>query len=206
MNAALNFAVFSLSMAAATVLLFVLSRLAGKRFSSRCKYALWAVIVIRMCLPLTFLPTLMTYETAYVSETAEEISPEAAFVAPSSASASAGPGTSDEGTPTARSDASAVGHEKKQTPKIPNADVLIPAAYFVISALIFSAQLSMYGISMRKMRRSLREPDKKTVKKYLRIAEEEGVRRAPALFVSDLVSGPLLCGFFRRKIVITEAA
>ena len=42
----------SLTMAAAVLVLLVLSRLFGGRFTAKCRYIVWAVVVLRLCIPV----------------------------------------------------------------------------------------------------------------------------------------------------------
>ncbi len=205
MNAVLNFAVFSLSMAAATVLLYFLARIAGKRCSSRCRYLLWAVLVVRMCLPLTFMPTFLTYQTAAPSAAVKYGETAPTDVRSIGYEAATQNGVRSPADQTASAPAESAGYHEEKTAS-PNPGVIIPAVYFGVCAVIFIGRLSGYGVTMRKMRSSLRDPDAETLGVYRRIAEETGVRSVPALYVSDFVRSPLLCGLFRRKIVLTEAA
>ena len=218
MNAILNFAVFSASMAAAAGILFLLSRITGKRFSASCRYAIWAIIVVRMCLPSVLFPTFLTVQTAapqtvseYTAEVDEPSSPSPseqadrdpvgpAITPTSPAVTPAEP--SEDPAPAEKTDAPA----ENPAPRTVDLAVLIPVVYLSVSAAILAVRLIGYNVSMRKMRRSLRDPDENTAAIYRRAAEEAGVKRAPALFVSDKVAGPLLCGFFNRKIILTESA
>ncbi len=208
MNAILNFAAFSLSTAAATALLLLLSHISENRFSSASRYAIWAVIVVRMCIPLTLFPTFMTLETpAAPTEAGYETADRADTSSLSASSFTVNTPSSSPVSPSAvHSGASSAPTAGRTSPRSLSPASLFTAAYSVAAASIFAVRLIGYNVTMKKIRRSLREPDAVAVGIFRRAAEEMGIKKAPALFVSDRVSGPILCGFFKKKIVLTESA
>ena len=42
----------SLTMAAAVFVLLLLSKLFGKRFTSKCRYIVWTLVILRLCVPV----------------------------------------------------------------------------------------------------------------------------------------------------------
>ena len=200
MNAVLTFVSLSASFAAATVLLLVLSQVTGKRFSSRCRYVMWVAIVIRMCIPLALFPAAFSIETEIPMAKTEYVTEKAAAEevrVPTAARRA-----------TAEADAAMIPERYRENAgeRLPGPDVLIPAAYFGVCVLILTVRFTGYNVTMRRIRRFLTAPDERTAEVYSRVVGEEKIRRAPALYISDRVSGPLLCGFFRKKIVLTPDA
>lgn len=57
-----TFGTMSLLMAVLTTLLLILRKPMSKRFTAGCRYIIWAVVIIRLCIPvgMGFLPKLIT--------------------------------------------------------------------------------------------------------------------------------------------------
>ena len=54
----------TLTMSALIILALIFSKLFGARFLAKCRYIVWALIILRLCIPLNLpiLPPLYTYE------------------------------------------------------------------------------------------------------------------------------------------------
>lgn len=85
------------------------------------------------------------------------------------------------------------------------ANVII-AVYLSAAGAILALRLAAYNVTMRRLARTFSEPDAQTLALYGRVAADLGVRRAPKLVVSPSVVDPMLCGFFRRRVVIGGTA
>ena len=207
MSTILNFAVFSVAMAAATAVLYLLSRITGNRFSAASRYVLWAIVVVRMCIPLILFPTVITFEAPATQAVTEYVPAENDVLPSGSVSEPNAPEDVSPATPSAdHVDVGTTQETVGTTSKPPSPDVLIPAVYLSICAVILTVRLTGYNVTMRKIRRSLTEPDENTASVYAGIIEKEGIKHVPELCVSNEVSGPLLCGFFKKRIVLTEKA
>ncbi len=70
MSVLLKIASFSLSISAVILLFYVVSRVTERRFSAVCRYLMWAFVVVRMCVPVSLLPSVINLPVT-VGENAE---------------------------------------------------------------------------------------------------------------------------------------
>ena len=258
MNFILDFVGFSLVAAAAVVLLLGLTALTRGKMRSAGRYLLWAIVVLRFCVPIGFhffpAPISIEYAPAAQTQSADEApaaslpganetpAPQTADAAPAprsetpdvTSTAKAAPDTSASvpaasDTPAsvpAASDTPASVPVPPDTPAsvpvTPAADESEPSlierafalasryahviviAYLSVAAAIFAFRLLAYAVTMRRVARTFTAPDAEALAVYGRVASDMGVRRVPELVVSDKTSSPMLCGFFRRRVVIGD--
>ena len=70
----LNVIALSVSVSVLVLILFVLSRLFGKKVTAKCRYVIWAIVIVRLCLPIGLAPekSLISFEIPSSVQTVTE--------------------------------------------------------------------------------------------------------------------------------------
>lgn len=213
----LTIAVVSLTMTAVLVLILLLSQLLGRRFTAKCRYIIWTVIILRLCIPFgaAFMPTMLVFTLPDVSA----ISPisDINVVQPSETepdyyvSATQMPDITGDTVYPAQTALSVTenlsGDDVYSTIKpFSVGDILTAVAYvwLAAAALFLLWQIISYNIFTVKLKRSFISAPEKTRVLYDNLCIKSDVKKAPALYISGSVSSPLLCGFVKPKIILPD--
>ena len=184
-------------------------KLIGGKFTAKCRYILWTLVLIRLAVPISFgiLPALI--------EVPVETEPEGKVIAviptPEQAETSQVKITYPQ-DPLIHSRESAVEYipvisEPEPVPKPVTWDDVkeyIPHLYLAGAAVFLLWNLLSYGVYTAKILRSARETNEKTVEIYREVCRKKELHHPPILLVSPDVSSPAAFGLFRRRIVLPE--
>lgn len=189
------------------LMLFTLKLIGGK-FTAKCRYILWTLVMIRLAVPVSFgiLPALI--EVPVETEPVQQIQMQVPTV---------------NYTPTQQNPITVQPQEQVQipTPTVqtpvftePEPDPLtwedvkayIPHAYLAGAAVFLLWNLLAYGIYTAKILRSARESDAETQAIYDALCLKKGLHRMPKLLVSPAVNSPAAFGLLFRRIVLPDIA
>ena len=204
------------------LLLYASMRLFGKKLTASCRYTLWRIAIVLLCLPLPLLSPLLAWiGTPSVVQTPMKTVSQGAYSIVEMASG--GNVETDTVLPsnkipqTTPTEASTVEMPSKAA-YTPTATETDPAIYPLTIAVIiwgigaisvFAVSMIRYGrfvISVRGGRDPglVREADGETKELYALMCEMEGISDPPALFQTNQAISPVLCGLFSRSIVIPD--
>ena len=273
-----GFLIFSVSMAVVIGLTYLFSRFTSGKFSAVCRYAIWALVMIRMCIPVAFsffpavvsvkAPETVSYSvpaqtprqenpaqeqsgdagtpaaqgqvnngSAYVPAENGQYSPAAPAVQPEPSKTADVP-SQINGPKSATDPAPAVGPASAVEPdpasavepaSVPAATPVVPAivrdgaetavpltgdqvalilfgVYFGIGAFYFIYRVGAYAGTMHKLKYYLKTPDELTTEVYSAVCREMKIKRPPLLRIGGKRQSPMLCGFFRKYIVLPDAS
>jgi len=184
------------------VMLFVLKLIGGK-FTAKCRYILWTLVMIRLAVPFSFgiLPALI--EVPVEPEPVQMQTPAVEY------------------TPVPQNPVTIPPQEQVQMPDTPvqmpvftepepepitwdDVKAYIPHAYLTGAAVFLLWNLLSYWIYTAKILRTAREADTGTQQIYEAVCRKKGLSRLPVLLVSPDVNSPAAFGLLRRRIVLPE--
>ena len=228
----LNVLETSLTLSIVAALALPFCRIAGKGFTAKCRYAVWLIIAVRLCIPLNVLPVAPLFRLTLPSAvTAEEtdglkesgnVSPDAAPVlkedadngAPSSEGGTVGAESAViTEAPSVKEDVESTpvhGESRKDTEQITFTVALIlkelSALWLAGVAVFLGVKLASHASYSHTVRRrgTLFPPDELTGRLYEKAASDMGLRRAPKLWVSSAVASPMLIGYIRPIVIIPK--
>ena len=201
-----TFGVMTLVMSMVITLLLLLQKSIKKRFTPLSRYIIWAVIVIRLCIPVGagLFPELFTvtvteqpepliitedYQDKVLSELVLEGRTE--YIPPSvEAYVEENPEL----------------HEENKSFELTREDVLSAVFTLWISgAVIFvTVTLIRYFISISRLRRGLGTPAAELMSVYDSVCEKMGIRRKPKLYISSRAASPMVYGFLRTRVLLPD--
>ncbi len=192
----------SLAMSAVTALLLILRDPIKKRFTAGCRYIIWSIIIIRLCIPfsLNIFPDLISIPeekvaagVGYISEVQkgqESTLPD---------------GISDSITPTPNSSVQIVPEPEKSFQLTSGHITAALFGVWAAGAVVFIAiTIGNYIINTRRLNRSLKEADTDVGNRYLDLCMAEGIRRIPPLYISSISGSPMVYGFIKPKIILPD--
>lgn len=220
-------------MAAVILLLFLISKPLKKKVSASSRYLLWALIAVRLCIPVSLgiIPTLVSIpmpEAPAVSvenETAEALAPETAATAdkavmpaiPHSEEMS-GNTVQDVETQTQSSVVQSTPETKVSMPSIAETEKperkafdLSLISYFIFAAwcagalISLSIEMAKYFSYRRHINDSLYSADEDMLSMYRELCAEMEIGNYPPLFLSKKAESPMLMGYFSPCIVYPES-
>lgn len=92
---------------------------------------------------------------------------------------------------------------------LPGGTILLTSAVTVwlsISAVLFAVPVVQAAAYVRRLKRTCRTPDDETLAVYEKLCRKYKIRRAPELAVSPAVGSPMLCGYFKSRIILPDIA
>ncbi len=209
----------SLAMSAVIILMLALQKPIKKRFAALGRYIIWSVIIIRLCLPLSFdiLPKLVTVdsdipneETVIYQTVTPEVIPEAEY-------------TPEAVMPSVSSEVinEPVTENTTNENYIPSAPTVEPApqkpvfeltwghitvalfAVWAVGAVTFvTVTLVRYRINARKLDRALSIPAPELWGIYDTVCRELNIKNAPPIYMGRADVSPMVYGFFNPKVVL----
>ncbi|MBR6514658.1 MAG: M56 family metallopeptidase [Clostridia bacterium] len=216
-----TFGAMSLLMAAVIVFLLILRRPMRKRFTAGCRYIIWAVVIIRLCIPvgLGLMPKLFTVNMTVMPET--EIVAKEPLTVPDTPEIIPDIGT-DAGeviTDTQiNTDIPQTQYQKPQTgtPKHtpqPKSELVLTqdlavkgiTLLWLCGAVCFIAvTLTKYFINIKKLTKNLTEPTEELKAIYLSVCSDMGLKTSPRLYINCAASSPMVCGFIRPRVLLPD--
>ncbi|MBQ8400960.1 MAG: hypothetical protein IJX14_03430, partial [Clostridia bacterium] len=182
-------------------------KLIGGKFTAKCRYILWTLVMIRLAIPLGFgiLPALI--------EVPVETEPEPVQIQMQVPTA--------DYTPIPQNPVTVQPQEQVQMPSPPvqtpvytepepepitwdDVKAYIPHAYLAGAALFLLWNLLSYGIYTAKILRTAGEADAETREIYEAVCRKKGLHHPPLLLVSPDVNSPAAFGLIRRRIVLPD--
>ncbi len=224
-----NFLIGILELTAGMSLLIVLAllclRLFGKRFTAKCRYIIWALILIRLAFPIGggILPALI--EVPIESPAARVEVPEndvntptvlenGEFQVPSTSAENHTPqftppyfqgGQIEEQNPTSIPGyIESEGESRPADRVITTADVvaIIAVVYFAGAIIFLTWNLLAYFIYTRQVLKNARKASPEWQKNLVAICKNKKLKSVPEFYVSEGIHSPVAFGLFRRKIVL----
>lgn len=198
-----SFGVMSLVMAAVTLILLTLRKPMRKRFTAGCRYIVWAVVIIRLCIPvgLGFMPKLITIPITQSTPSAVTAPTENTATDLTDVQAQTPYDTAASWTLT-DSEPVTTAPESVITTSAPQTDVSVSetkaefeltedtavkgiALIWLTGAAVFIAvTLIRYLINIKKLTRNLAEPSAELKKIYLSVCADMGLTRYPRLYIN----------------------
>ncbi len=207
----LHIAEISLSMGVVICLALFFTRLFGKRFSAGCRYVLWTLIVLRLCIPFgaLFLPQLiqleiplppempMVTETVPPPETVmTEMEP---YAPPMFSPRDIAPEVVD--TPLSLPNVTPIQPAKPEKVEISTTQVVF--LLWLAGALLFFGRGFLGSVlAVHRFDRQKQLCEEETVSLYRGICKRYGIRPRPRLYVCPAVDSPLLYGYFCPVILL----
>ncbi|MBQ7500157.1 MAG: hypothetical protein IJT91_04615 [Clostridia bacterium] len=211
----------SLFMSPVILVLLAASRLLKNRYTARCAYLVWAVVVLRLIVILT-LPGLVNLNVrlplpAAVPETRSVSQPEdteASNVPSGSQKSGSGDGV-EEPRSYDSGDAQQSLSENEEYPvredqtaaRPKSADILpyLPFAIWLAGAAVFAAyNATGYLRARAAIGRHLTQPGEEDKRIFDTAVESMGIRRAPRFAVCTGNAGPMIYGFIRPTVIIPD--
>ncbi len=212
----ITFGIMSLMMSAVTALLLALRRPMRKRFTAGCRYIIWAVVIIRLCIPvgMGFMPELFTVRMTE--------QPEPAIITQDPSPAPSVPDIPVQTQPdTTVNNVVTEPETQINTPKPqitspapdPKPELRLTEDMAVKGILILwltgvvgfiAVTLIKYLINIKKLTRDLTEPSAELNEIYLSVCSDMGLTRHPRLYINKAASSPMVCGFIRPGVLLPE--
>ena len=217
-------------------LLLIGLKLFGGKFTAKCRYIIWALVMLRLAIPFSFglLPTLIEIPIDTELVQSEDISSVLSENTDSVTSVQ----PSDPGniavTPTVPStpvfpnvdhvnpDNTPIFPGDQAEPVIPSEPVIetpteqpvslrqildiVGIVYLTGAAVFLVWSLVSYFIYTRKILHSAKTADERTQKIFSTICKKYGIKKQPTLLVASGIHSPAAFGIFRRKIVLPDIA
>ncbi len=197
----------TLGMSLLILLMLVILKLIGGKFTAKCRYVLWTLVLVRLAVPVSFglLPALI--------EVPVEREPEPVQIQMQVPTV--------EYTPVPQNPVVVQPQEQVQTPK-PHTETpmftepepepvtwkdvqeYIPYIYLAGVMVFLLWNLLSYLIYTAKILRSARQADENTIEIYEAVCRKKELHRPPILLVSHDVNSPAAFGLLRRRIVLPD--
>lgn len=199
----------TLAMSAVILLLLILSRLAGDKFTAKCRYVVWAVVMLRLAIPIGMGEGwLIQIELPAEEAVYEENTP----AVPMQNDHLPADRISSDYTPSQSADVQYQPPEPVPAPE--KNDFELPALtdvlrflgifYLVGAALYFSFRMFSHFAYTRSVKRWKTSVSETICAEYSALCDDLGIKRAPVLYSSARADSPMLCGYFRTLIILPE--
>ena len=220
----------TVGMSAFIALLLLTLKLFGKKFTAKCRYILWTLVVIRLAIPFSFglmpslieipiEPDLLQIEDASgtLAEDMDPLTQNSALSVPDGNTAGSDiqavyPNVNPDHT-------SALPSETDITPlpeePAQNDTAAKPIAwnhilgiagiiYFAGAAVFLVWVLGAYFVYTGKLLKSAKEADNRTMSIYRAVCKKYGIKKLPTLLVAYGIHSPAAFGLFHRRIVLPD--
>jgi len=227
----LYLAELSIGMSMLILLLVIFQKLFGKRFTARCRYILWAFVVLRLCIPFSipFLPAIsLPDEIVQTDPPLRESVPSAdSYPVSPIPSYTIESNVPETDSPPLSANQPSV-EEAEPIPGLPVPDIPapdlpvrtetenptflsdpVPCLFYLwigIALLLFIFRLAEYWVVTIRLKKSLFLPDAEQAALCRRLGIRLGIRkdRVPRLYVTRAVHSPMLCGYVRPIIILPD--
>lgn len=196
----------TLGMSLLLPLMLLVLRLIGGKFTAKCRYILWTLVLVRLALPFSFgiLPALI--EVPVEPEPVPQIQETVQM-------------PSIEYTPVITNSAPVQSQEPVQIPTLPaetpvipepapvsitweDISVYIPYLYLIGAAVFLVWNLLSYGIYTGRILRSAKSATSDTQEIYEALCRKKELHRPPVLLISPEVNSPAAFGLLQKRIVL----
>ena len=197
----------TLGMSLLILLMLMLLKFIGGKFTAKCRYILWTLVLLRLAVPLSFgiLPALIEVPVE-TEPTPVQVQMQVPTV---------------EYTPVPQNPVTIPPQEPVQMPDTPvqspvftepepepitweDVKAYIPHVYLTGAAVFLLWNLLSYLIYTAKILRTAKEADVGTQEIYEAVCRKKGLSHPPVLLVSPDVNSPAAFGLIRRRIVLPE--
>lgn len=213
----------TLSMTVMIVLLLLFEKIIGNKFSAKCRYILWAMVIIRLAVPLNIPVYTVEAPNRFADQPKENA---VVFATNASVPVTAMP----EPEETSVMIPSAIPEHNTQMPeteplnsppveaeasdKLPSLkewlktiETILSSVYvkvfWLTGAMFFAAyKLTVHGIYTAKLKRNKRLASDEIYEIYRALTEKYRIKHPPALYRNDSVASPMLYGFFKPSILL----
>ncbi len=195
----------TLGMSLLILLMLILLKLIGGKFTAKCRYILWTLVMIRLAVPFSFgiLPALIEVPVEPEPETVQIQIPAVSY------------------TPIPQEPVTVPQQEQLQMPSPPvetpmftepepepltweEVSVYIPHLYLTGTAIFLLWNLLSYGIYTGGIVRSAKPADPEAQRVYETVCRKKELHRPPVLLMSPGLSSPAAFGLLRRRIVLPD--
>ncbi len=206
----------NIGMSLLILLMLALLKLIGGKFTARCRYILWTLVIIRLALPFGFgIPAIIELPIGVEtqSQTPDEQQPVQypPDYAPTFSASSAVPVTT--GKPlqlqepvmipeVPETDPTTSGQNQSMT--LEKAVTYLSYLYLTAAAVYLLWIFPSYLLYTFKITRWAKEPDERTRAVYDSVCVNQKIRHAPRLLISSDVNSPIAFGLVKRKIVLPD--
>lgn len=224
----LGIAEISVSMSFVIAVILILSKVFGKRFSAKCRYIIWALVIIRLCIPLSalYLPRVINIDFPIRGE---QIAEEVPYIGGNEEQNHAPINEKIDGEAEQQlSESEAVIVNEKDTaadvtPYVPQNEVIKDSeeigakaiglsdivkyagyAYLAAAAMYFTVLAVVNRIMTLRYKSSAKMCDENTLAVYKDICAKEKINNPPRIYMSNMALSPMLCGYFKPYIIIPD--
>ena len=207
----------SLTMSAATALLMLLRRPMKKYFKAGSRFVIWALVMLRLCIPVGGILLPCAVNIADISKSSSYIEEDFSYEAPEGQKPDdlipeiESPPIRDDadvsvqytGDEPCEENSSAVENSFEIT-----ANIVSMAVFAVWSTGAFTFILKytlQYNLSARYIKNNSREPDSSMEALFSVICSEMKLNKCPRLVISEAVDSPMLYGYFKPTVVMPSA-
>jgi len=224
--------IISLLMAAVIILLTAFSGKLKGRFSASCRYMIWLVVIARLAIPFggVLVPSLINIpvdNTRIEESSPVDVAPENEGYVESVQNQNSGGNTDayvnnnvHSGTVDNTENSPSAPNPAPEKPPVYNGaievkdedkgfefdpDMIAPIIFAVWAAgavIFFTVNVIRYNSIKEAMKRNLTAADGRVAEIYGELCAELGIKKAPALYSSPLAQSPMLCGYFKKKIIV----
>ena len=195
----------TLGMSLLILLMLILLKLIGGKFTAKCRYILWTLVMIRLAVPFSFgiLPALIEVPVESEPEPVQIQIPVVSY------------------TPIPQEPVTIPQQEQLQMPSPPAETPMftepepepltreeissyIPHLYLTGAAVFLLWNLLSYGIYTGRIVRSAKPADAEALRVYETVCRKKELHRPPVLLMSPGLSSPAAFGLLRRRIVLPD--
>ncbi len=211
-NFFLGIAEISLGMSFLISLMLLVLRLIGGKFTAKCRYILWTLVLIRLAVPFSFgiLPALIEVPVEPVTEIRSEAQTTVMISTAEFTPSQIPQKTILQPQQHAQTPVTASAPElpvpSEQPPEVvwEQSLYLLSVIYLTVAVLFLCWNLLSYVICTGKILHAGKEPDEHTEYIYAAVCRAKQLRRIPHLLLSPHVNSPAAFGIFRRRIVLPD--
>ncbi|MBQ7299274.1 MAG: M56 family metallopeptidase [Clostridia bacterium] len=220
----------TVGMSAFITLLLLTLKLFGKKFTAKCRYILWTLVIIRLAIPFSFglmpslieipiEPDLLQIEDASgtLAEDMDPLTQNSALSNPDGNTAGSDiqavyPNVNPDHTPAlpSKTDITPLPEEPAQNdtaakPIAWNHILSITGIIYFAGAAVFLVWvLGAYFVYTGKLLKSAKDADNRPISIYRAVCNKYGIQRLPTLLVASDIHSPAAFGLFHRRIVLPD--
>ncbi len=219
----LEIAEISLGMSLLIPLMLLVLRFVGRKFTVKCRYILWTLVLLRLTIPfsLGFLPALIEVPVEPIepiNEVQIEVQPDLTVPVPEYIPPQIPQGIVIQPQTPVPSPVVPSVHEIPEAEEQPDEATaeqptevtwelilnILTAVYCAGAALFFGWNIVSYIVYAHKILRAGREPSEHVKTVYAAICSSVRLRRIPRLLLSQDVNSPAAFGILRRHIILPD--
>lgn len=197
------------------IVLTLLSEKMKKRISAGCRYLLWCIVVLRLCIPAggMIMPKMISFpidiarQTAEISKSVNEITipdPVYYFNEYINEESSAVPDGIDSNETQVVTAKESEKTENSFTFGKKEIGYLITGIWLSGMIVFIVCNISGYIRNIKKLNSTLSAPGAKSLSVYKEVCRELNIRKAPPLYISRLAKTPMIYGFFRSRVLLPD--